>query len=132
MRLRRALAAAGWLDVPALARSAAALTEADAALNWTTARLRASHVAPDGDALTLDPTLPGELRRRLVAALLAELDHAAAPPRGPDLDRFLATLAAGGTATLAGVKGSGGARWRLSPAPARRAGTPRRAQDHCS
>lgn len=132
VRLRRTLAEAGWLDVPALARSAAALAEADAALGWTAERLRDSHVAPDGDALTLDPALPAELRRRLVAALLAELGDAAAPPRGPDLDRFLASLAAGGTATLAGVKGSGGARWRLSPAPARRTGASRRRQDHCS
>jgi tRNA(Ile)-lysidine synthase len=132
VRLRRVLAEADWLDVPALARSATALAEADRALAWATARLRDSHVEGDGDARTLDPALPAELRRRLVLDLLAELSPASAPPRGPELDRFLTALAGGGTATLAGVKGTGGPRWRLSVAPARRTGTPHRPQDHCS
>ncbi len=132
VRLRRVLAEADWLDVPALARSATALAEADRALAWATARLRDSHVERDGDVLTLDPALPAELRRRLVLDLLAELSPASAPPRGPELDRFLAALAGGGTATLAGVKGTGGPRWRLSVAPARRTGAPPRPQDHCS
>jgi tRNA(Ile)-lysidine synthase len=62
--------------------------------------------------VTLDPAgLPREVQRRL---LLAGFDHLAAPrPRGPDLDRALAALAAGKKTTLSGLKLTGGDAWRL-------------------
>jgi tRNA(Ile)-lysidine synthase len=115
VRLRKQLAGADWLDAAAFARSAQALAEAEAALDWAAERLIAERVAggvfdPDG--------VPAELRRRIVLKLLG----APAPPRGPDLQRLLATLEAGGTATLAGVKCTGGARWTFTPAPPRRRG----------
>lgn len=114
-RLREQLAGADWLDAAAFARSARALAEAEAALDWAAERLIAERVA-DG---IFDPAgVPAELRRRIVLALLG----AAEPPRGPDLQRLLATLEAGGTATLAGVKCTGGARWHFTPAPPRRRG----------
>ena len=63
--------------------------------------------------------LPPLLVRRLVLRALAELGAAA--PRGPAaLDRLLAALAAGRTATLGGVKARGGALWRFEMAPPRR------------
>ena len=120
VRVRRQLAdAADWLPPEPLARSAAALAEAEAALAWTVARLREERVAAAGEGFTLDPTgLPAELRRRLVLLILEELGGAA--PRGEEVMRLLAALAAGGTATLAGVKCAGGACWRFTPAPPRR------------
>jgi tRNA(Ile)-lysidine synthase len=112
-RLRERLAGADWLDAAAFARSAQALAEAEEALEWAAERLYAERVA-DG---AFDPTgVPAELRRRIVLTLLG----AAEPPRGPDLQRLLATLEAGGTATLAGVKCEGGTRWTFAPAPPRR------------
>ncbi len=45
-RLRKRLAAAGWIDPVPLARSAAALAEADAALDWAAGRLAEERIAP--------------------------------------------------------------------------------------
>jgi tRNA(Ile)-lysidine synthase len=114
-RIRRLLAEAQWLDPAPLARSAAALAEAEDALEWAVERLWRERV----DGLTLDPAgLPAELRRRLVLRLLATIGGP--PPRGEEVGRLLATLDGGGTATLAGVKCVGGKRWRFAPAPPRR------------
>jgi tRNA(Ile)-lysidine synthase len=114
-RLRKHLAQTDWLDPAPLARSAAALAEAEAALDWAADRLWAERA----DGRSLDPAgLPAELRRRLLLRMLAALG--APPPRGEEVGRLLATLDAGGTATLAGIKCSGGPLWRFAPAPPRR------------
>jgi tRNA(Ile)-lysidine synthase len=114
-RLRRRLAGTDWLDPVPIARSAAALAEAEEALEWTVDRLWGERV----DGAALDPSrLPAELRRRLVLRMLEELG--APVPRGEALGRLLATLEAGGTATLGGVRCAGGERWRFASAPPRR------------
>jgi tRNA(Ile)-lysidine synthase len=119
-RLRRQLAGTGWLDAAALARSAAALAEAETALDWAVERLIAERTDSAQTGLTFDPSdLPAELRRRALLRLLALLVPAG-PPRGDAVQRLLAALDAGETATLAGVKCAGGQVWRLSPAPPRR------------
>lgn len=116
-RLRRRLAGAPWIDAAACARSAAALAEADSALDWTAGRLIAERVRREGEATLFDPAgIPAELRRRILLHILGAAD----PPRGDALQRLLAALEGGGTATLAGVKCEGGALWRFTPAPARR------------
>ena len=120
-RLRRRLAEAGWIHADALARSAAALAEADAALEWTVERLIEERVEGAGGGLTFDPAdIPAEIRRRMLLRILLMLAPAD-PPRGDALQRLLATLESGGTATLAGVKCTGGPLWRFAPAPPRRA-----------
>ncbi len=121
VRLRRHLAGANWIDPPALARSAAALAEAEAALDWTAARLHAERARAEGSVLRIDMRdLPAELRRRVVLRAMAALAPDAAP-RGAEIDRLMAALAAGGTATLAGVRcGAEGESWRFAPAPPRR------------
>lgn len=120
-RLRHRLAEHDWLDPVALARSAAALGEAEQALDWAVAQLIAERTESAPGGLTVDASdLPPELRRRVVVRLLALLVPAD-PPRGEAVQRLLAALEAGETATLAGVKCEGGAIWRLSPAPPRRA-----------
>ena len=114
-RIRRHLADAGWIEAEPLARSAAALAQAEESLEWAVERLWRERVDDD----TFDPAgLPDELRRRLVVRILASLGGAA--PRGEAMTRLLATLARGGTATLAGVKCTGGTIWRFAPAPPRR------------
>jgi tRNA(Ile)-lysidine synthase len=118
-RLRRRLAETDWIDPVPLARSAAALAEAEEALAWAARRLWEHRVAAEGEGFSLDPEgLPAELRRRLVIAVLAAIGGPA--PRGEEVARLIAALEAGGTATLAGAKCSGGARWRFVPAPPRR------------
>ena len=119
-RLRRRLAGTDWLDPPSLARSAAALAEAEAALDWTVERLIAERSEATNDGLSFDASgLPAELRRRALLRLLALLVPAG-PPRGEAAGRLLAALEAGETATLAGVKCEGGPVWLLSTAPPRR------------
>jgi tRNA(Ile)-lysidine synthase len=119
-RIRRILARSSWADPARLAASASAIRDADEALDWALAPLIGSRIKPDGDALLVEPfDLPRELKRRLLLAAFAELG--APGPRGPDLMRALDSLEAGHTVTLSGLKLEGGAHWRLSPEPARRA-----------
>jgi tRNA(Ile)-lysidine synthase len=119
-RLRRQLAGAEWLDAAALARSAAALGEAEEALDWTVEQLIAERTESTQGGLTFDATdLPAELRRRALIRLLALLVPAD-PPRGDAVQRLLAALEAGDIATLAGVRCEGGPVWRLDPEGPRR------------
>jgi tRNA(Ile)-lysidine synthase len=124
-RLRRRLEGADWLDRPALARSARALAEAEAALDWAAERLFAERTRVADEILRLDPSeLPAELLRRLLLRALRRIDPHAAP-RGEELSRLLATLQKGGSATLAGAKASadaGEGTWSFSAAPARGSG----------
>jgi len=121
--VRRLLAATPALSPPRLARAAANLAEAEAALDWMVERLwtdRATVEASEerGVRVVLDPAdLPRELRRRL---LLRGFDGlGVALPRLDKLDRLLALLDAGRRATLAGVMVTPGVRWRMEAAPPR-------------
>jgi tRNA(Ile)-lysidine synthase len=119
-RIRRRLGETDWIDPQALARSAAALAEADAALDWVTDRLMDERAGGSAAAARLDPTgLPPELLRRLVWRMLRRIAPEA-EPRGDELLRLMATLEQGHTATLCGVKCRGGPEWRFGPAPPRR------------
>jgi tRNA(Ile)-lysidine synthase len=118
--LRAALAGADWLNPEAGARSAAALAEAEVALDWTVAMLAALHIRRDGTQWRLDRTdLPREYLRRLILHML----HAAAPdtllPRGVSLDRAICAAQAGGQANLGDWLLRGGTEWTLFPAPPR-------------
>lgn len=118
-RLRRRLAEAPWLDAAALARSAALLAEAEAALEWTAGPLFTARAEVGEAAVALRPNgLPPELLRRLVLRCLRHLAPGA-EPRGEALAAFIAKLEQGGTATLCEVKGAGGHIWRFEPAPPR-------------
>ena len=119
-RLRRRLGEAPWLDPPALARSAALLAEAEAALEWTAAPLFiARAVIADGVVILRPSGLPRELLRRLVLNCLRQLAPEARP-RGEALAAFIARLEQGGAATLCEVKGTGGDTWRFERTPPRR------------
>jgi len=119
-RVRRLMAEAPWLDPAPLARSAAVLAEAEEALEAMAERLFAERSAAAGGRVTLDPgDLPPEILRRLVLRCLRAVEPAA-EPRGEPLAALAARLAEGGTATLAGVKCTGGARFAFEKAPPRR------------
>ena len=118
-RIREVLSGSAWADPVRLATSAAALRDADEALDWALAPLITARFQRDGQMLMIEPfDLPRELRRRLLLAAFAELGQAA--PRGPDLMRALLALESGETVTLGGLKLEGGEKWHLSPAPPRR------------
>jgi tRNA(Ile)-lysidine synthase len=117
---RRLLRETEWLDPARLAATAHHLGEADDALDWALEGLAVSRIAPDREALTVDPVgIPRELQRRLLLCALVRLDIP--PPRGPDLARAMDALELGRSVTLAGIKLDGGPVWRLAPAPPRRA-----------
>lgn len=122
VRMRRQLADTPWLDVPALARSAAALAEAEEALDWAVERLTAARLNEEKGALWLDPAgLPPELLRRLVLHCLERIGPGL-QPRGEQVAALIEALARGETATLGRVICRGGACFRFAPAPPRRAG----------
>jgi tRNA(Ile)-lysidine synthase len=122
VRIRRRLAEAPWLDSAALARSVAALAEAEEALEGVAAGLFAERAKREGEVLHLDHAgLPRELLRRLVLRALRTVVDGEAP-RGEQVTALIADLERGGIATLAGVKCVGGATWRFEPAPPRRTG----------
>lgn len=123
VRIRQELVTATWLDPIPLARSAAALAEADAALAWTADRLYSQRVRATANDLTFAPEdVPDELRRRILRGILTTLCPGA-DPRGEELGRLLHSLEGGTTATLAGVKCTGGSIWRFSCAPPHRRST---------
>jgi tRNA(Ile)-lysidine synthase len=118
-RIRKFLSESDWSDPARLAASAAALRDADEALDWALAPLVPVRIRQEADALFIDPTdLPRELKRRLLVVAFGKLGAPA--PRGPELARAMDKLEAGGTATLSEIKLEGGSVWRLSRAPPRR------------
>lgn len=102
-RLRKALTGADWIDAARWERSAAALADADQALEWAVVALAGGRCTfADGVATLVASGLPDELLRRLVLRCLAHVDPAIVP-RGPDVTRLIARLCRGGTATLGGA-----------------------------
>jgi tRNA(Ile)-lysidine synthase len=120
-RLRARMAGADWLDVPALAGSAALLAEAEEALAATARQLAIERIETGKGAVVLHPEgVPPELLRRLLLDGLRRIAPDAAP-RGAQLTALAEGLRSGRTLTLAGVRCRGGGRaWRFEPAPPRR------------
>jgi tRNA(Ile)-lysidine synthase len=121
VRLRRLLREAPWLDPVPLARSAAALAEAEEALQAISQAFFGTAVVESEGALLFRPAgLPAELRRRLLLACLRRFAPQARP-RGEQLTELLFALETGSAMTLAGVKFAATSEgWRVSPAPPRR------------
>jgi tRNA(Ile)-lysidine synthase len=118
-RMRKALAGADWLDVEALAHSAAHLADADAALEWAAAREWAERVEPSPMGLTYHPQAPRAVALRVLTRIVAELDGE--PPRGAAVARLFDTLVARQPASIGGLV----ARalpdgWSFTKAPRRR------------
>lgn len=122
VRIRRALAAADWLDPAALARSAENLGWSDEALDWATGQVWAGFVEVGDDEIVYrDPGAPRDILRRIVAQAIAQLGNEGEPDdlRGRELDRLLGALEGAKTTTLRGVRCSGGPRWTFSRAAPR-------------
>ena len=120
VRIRKALAAADWLDPVAVAKSARHLTEAYAALQDYALLLWGSHVVQAGPAFRLAPTTLREMNRRLVAAIM---DRMGGRPRGGDVARLLNRLERGEGGNVGGVLATvEGDQWVFRPEPPRRTG----------
>ncbi len=123
VRVRRGLAGAEWLDRQALATSASHCAEADEAIEWAAAtEWDRSATARDGAVVYRPSGAPAEIVRRIVARAVEELGTEGQPGdlKGRELDRLIAKLEAGKTATLRGVRCAGGLDWRLTRAAKRR------------
>lgn len=119
-RLRKALASADWLDIPALAHSAAHLADADAALDWTAAREWAECVTKGPLGLTYRPSAPRAVALRVLARIVTELDGET--PRGSAVARVFDSLLARQPASIGGLVARAMPEgWSFSKAPQRRA-----------
>lgn len=118
-RLRKAIAGADWLVVPALAASAAHLADADAALDWAAAREWAECVKAAPMGLVYRPQAPRAIALRVIARIVRQLDGE--EPRGSAVARLFEKLLARETASIgslvARVTPEG---WSFSKAPERR------------
>lgn len=119
-RLREALAEADWIDVPALAASAAHLADADAALDWATVREWQDCVTRAPLGLVYRPQAPRAIALKVMARIITELDGET--PRGSAVARLFERLVARQPASIGNLV----ARplpegWSFSRAPARRA-----------
>ena len=119
VRIRELLRREPLLEAEPMARAAGNLADAQAALDWMADQAwRSRSERLDSGELRIDPNdLPIEIQRRLAGRAIGELSP---DWDGDGLDRLVAQIIAGGTATLAGVKASGGEMWRFGIAPAHR------------
>jgi tRNA(Ile)-lysidine synthase len=119
VRIRKAIAGADWLDIEALAASAAHLADADAALGWAAAREWSECVAPAPMGLIYRPQAPRAVALRVLARIVAELDGGEI--RGGQLARLFDSLIARQPASIgslvARVVPEG---WSFTKAPQRR------------
>ena len=97
-RLRKKLSAADWLDVPALATSAAHLADADAALEWTAQREWSECVILAPMGMIYRPQAPKAVALRVLARIVRELDGK--NPRGSAVARLFDSLLARETASI--------------------------------
>jgi tRNA(Ile)-lysidine synthase len=122
VRIRQGLAGSDWLDPCAIARSAAILADADAALDWATRMEWKAAVLQKRDAIFYRPgEVPTEIVRRIIGKAVRRLATEGEPElRGRELDQLVRALREGGTATIRGVRCDGGREWRFAAAPPRR------------
>lgn len=120
VRIRKALAEADWLDVAAIAQSAAHIAEADAALDWMAALEWRSCVRKEPMGLKYRPQAPRAVALRVVARIVRELDGEDA--RGGAVARLVDGLSAGQPASVGNLvarPNAGG--WSFAKAPVRAA-----------
>ena len=118
-RIRKAIAGADWLDVSALAASAAHLADADAALDWAAAREWQDCVIKAPMGLTYRPQAPRAVALRVIARIVTELDGEA--PRGGAVAKVFDCLLARQPASIGNlVARTGPDGWSFVKAPMRR------------
>ena len=120
VRMRRALAAAEWIDPLALANSARHLADADAALDWAAEREFHQSVSREGQLIRYSPSAPRAICLRVVTRIITQLGGS---PRGGGVARMLDQLDSDRAATLGGVKAQSKAgMWEFQPESPRNTG----------
>lgn len=119
VRVRRALEGAEWLDIAALAASAAHLADADEALQWAADREWEERVEDLAGGYLYRPFAPRAVRLRVLARAVGLLGGA---PRGGAVARLDEALGRGSGGNCGGIAGRCTADgWLLEPEPPRRA-----------
>jgi len=121
-RLRKAICGVDWIDPDAWTRSAAALEDADTALEWTCEMLMPARLRVEARRIVIvaPHELPAEIRRRMLSTAIQRINADAALD-GPKVTRLLQTLGTRGKGTLDGVLCDGrDTDWAVSLAPPRR------------
>lgn len=122
-RLRKVLAEADWLDVPAIAASAANLADADAALDWAARREWAECVLAEGLGITYRPQAPRAIALRVLTRIVTQLDGE--EPRGSAVARLFDALVEGRTTSIGNsVARPGRDGWSFAKASVRKAPKP--------
>jgi tRNA(Ile)-lysidine synthase len=122
-RLRKQLAQADWLEMAAVAQSAAHLADADAALAWSADLEFGARVKRDPFGMTYRPMAPRAIALRVMARIVRELDEEA---RGSAIARLFDALVDGHPASIGNLiarPNAGG--WSFAKAPARKAASQR-------
>lgn len=118
-RIRKAIAGADWLDVPALALSAANLADADQALDWAAAREWQEGVSKAPMGLTYRPQAPRAVALRVIGRIVRELDGA--EPRGSQAAHLFDELLARRPASIGNLVARATPEgWSFTKAPQRR------------
>jgi tRNA(Ile)-lysidine synthase len=118
VRIRKALAAADWLDAEAVAASAVHLGDAEEAIEWILERVWAENVAIVDAGLRYLPGAPRAVALRVVSRIIAGFGGS---PRGAAVARLVEDLQAGLGGNVGGVAASIEAGlWVFRPEPARR------------
>lgn len=121
VRVRQGLEGSDLINVAGLTRSVEALADADAALSWMTAEIAAQSLTLDPDSATLNRTsLPSEILRRLLLAMIDHVNPQADNPRGPSIDQALVQLLDAKVIALADCIVIGGPVWVMRRAPPRK------------
>ncbi len=109
-------------DTARSVRTASAVGEAVAALEWMTQQLANDRIESNDSEIAVDSSgLPRELQRRLLLVSLGKIGNELAP-RGEAIERLLDGLSEGKTTTIGNILCKGGSIWHFSPAPPRRTG----------
>ena len=103
VRIRKALAAADWLDIAAVAESAMHLADAEEAIEWAVEREWAENLSVAEDGLSFEPGAPKAVALRVVARIIAGFGGL---PRGAALARLVEDLEAGRGGNVGGVAAS--------------------------
>lgn len=118
VRIRKALAEADWLDIPALAQSASHLAEAEGVMIWAAQREWQERVEVGEGEIRYRPFAPPAIRLRVVLRAIALLGGDA---RGGSVAKLMKRLALGKDSNLAGViVRTDGQCWTFRKEPPRR------------
>ncbi|WP_374414528.1 tRNA lysidine(34) synthetase TilS [Novosphingobium colocasiae] len=119
-RIRAALAGADWLDVAAIAQSAAHLADADAAIEWAAAMEYRQMVKKEPFGLLYRPYAPRAIVLRVIGRIVRELD--AEEPRGGAVARLFDALVDGRPSSIGNlVVRPNASGWSFAKAPVRAA-----------